>query len=98
MPVFFTHLPGDREKTWHPCLRFAQAKGRGQRFPLSSVNVSVGPHQAPIKQDHAHLASEGGFDPEVTGVEDMGYSLGVCDPQTVSLFRVSSVKALIGEE
>ena len=63
MLVVFTHLTGDREKTWHQRLRFTQAKGRGQRFPLSSVNVSFGPHQAPIKQDHTHLANGGGFDP-----------------------------------
>ena len=61
--MVFTHLVGDQEKTWHQRFRFAEAKGRGQRFPLSSVNLPFGPHQAPIKHNRTQLAIGDGFDP-----------------------------------
>jgi hypothetical protein len=96
--VVFTHLIGDREKAWHQRLRFAEAKGRGQRFPLSSVNVPIGPRHASIKQNRGELTNGGRFDPQVSGVENMGDSFGVGDPQTILLSRASPVRTPIGEE
>jgi hypothetical protein len=97
-PVIFTHLIGDREKTWHQRFRLAGAKGRIQRFPLSSMNVPFGPPQASIKQNCAELATGDRFDPQVAGVEDMENSLGVGDPQAVFLSRAPPVRTPIGQE
>ena len=44
-----TYLIGDQEKTGDQRFRFAQAKGRGQHSPLSSVGVPFGPRHAPIE-------------------------------------------------
>jgi len=60
--VALTHLIGDQEKTGDQRFRFAEAKGRSQHFPLSSVGVTFGTHHAPIKQNGGELAGDG-FDP-----------------------------------
>jgi hypothetical protein len=62
-PVVFTHLIGDGEKTWHQRFRLAGAKGRGQRPPLSSVNIPFGPPQASIKQNRDKFATNDRFEP-----------------------------------
>ena len=93
-----THLVSDGEKTWHQRFRFAEAKCRGHRFPLSSVNVPLGPPNAPIEHGGGELATGGGFHPLITGVEDMEDSLGVCGPQTVFLFEVLPVRTPIWGE
>ena len=93
-----THLVGDREKTWHQRFRFTEAKCRGHRFPLSSVDVPLGPCYTPVEHGGGELATGGGFHPSITGVEDMEDSLGVCGPQTVFLFKASPVKTPIEGE
>lgn len=92
----FTHLIGDQEETWHQRFRFAQAEGRGQDFPLSFVNVPICPYQTPIEQNCVNLAVGGGLYPCVNGVEDVEDSLGVGDPQSVFLSRVSPIKTTRG--
>jgi hypothetical protein len=96
--VVFTHLIGDGEKTWHQCFRFAGAKGRGHRFLLSSVDITLGPPQASIKHNRKELAKDDSFDPSVSGVEDMGDGLRVGDPQAVLLSKASRVGTPVGRE
>ena len=97
MALKSTHLIGDQKKTWDQRFRFAQAKGRGHRFPLSSVSFPFGPSQALVTQSGGELVTGDSFNPQVAGVENVGNSLGIGGPQTVFLFRASPVKTPIGE-
>ena len=83
---------------WHQRFRFVGAESGGHRFPLSSVSIPLGPPNALIVHGGGEFAIGGGFRPLIIEVEDMGDSLGVCDPQAVFLFKVSPVKTPIWGE